>query len=76
MTVILRNAVSALGPAARKAYDEGHLSDLVYADDTLLISSSSHHLDEYLSCVAQMGGAYGMQRHWQKFQLVSVNSEA
>ena len=37
MTVLLRDAVPELGPVEKSKYDEGALSTLLHADDTLLI---------------------------------------
>ena len=71
--VLLHDAVSWLSPEARAAYTQGDLSDLVYADDTLLISVLDKHLSEYLRAVTAAGRDYGMQLHWGKFQLLPVN---
>jgi hypothetical protein len=72
MSVLLEDAVSMLSPGARQAYDRGDLSDVVYADDTLLISVSDAHLAEYLRVVASAGERYGMELHWDKFQLLPI----
>ena len=55
MSVLLSDAVSMLSDGAKDAYAKGDLSDVVYADDTLLIAVSSTHLAEYLQAVASAG---------------------
>jgi len=72
MSVLLKDAVSMFSPEARQAYDRGDLSDVIYADDTLLISVSVNHLAEYLRAVASAGERYGMELHWDKFQLLPI----
>ena len=46
MSVLLHDAVSSLSSEAKKAYDKGHLADLVYADDTLIIGVQDCHINE------------------------------
>ena len=72
MTVLMKDAVSSLGDSAGAAYQRGDLADIVYADDTLLLASSDHHLQEFMSMVADAGRLYGMEFHWDKFQLLEV----
>ena len=72
MSVLLEDAKSLLSARALEAYENGDLSDVVYADDTLLLSVSQRHLQEYLSAVAVAGAKYGMELHWGKFQLLPV----
>jgi len=75
MSVLLTDATAMLSAPARSAYERGELSDVVFADDTLLMSVSSNHLEEYLLAVAAAGERYGMELHWDKFQLLAVQSE-
>ena len=72
MTVLLQDAVDTLSPEAKLAYERGDLADVVYADDTLLLSASDAHLAEYLNAVALAGHRYGMELHWNKFQLLPI----
>lgn len=61
-------------PLARLAQLPRRLTrrSVFYADDTLLISMSGAHLDDYLHCVAQVGGAYGVELHFNKLQFLPV----
>ena len=54
----------------------GDLADVVYADDTLLLATSDHCLQEFLAKVADAGALYGMELHWDKFQLLEVQCHA
>lgn len=61
-----------LSASAPKAYKEGDLADIVYADDTLLLGSSAKHLEEFLRAVAAAGKKYSLELHEGKFQLLQV----
>ena len=74
MTALLHDAVALLPEGARRAYDAGELSDCVYADDTLLIGKCDAHVNDFLAAVAAAGKRYGMELHWQKFQVLAVQS--
>ena len=74
MTVLLQDSLSLLSPEARAAYDAGELSELVYADDTMLLACADEHLEEYLRAVQAAGRDYGLELHMGKSQLMSVNS--
>ena len=76
MTVLMHDAVSNLDAPSAAAYEKGDLADIVYADDTLLLATSDGHLQEFLSRVADAGKLYGMELHWDKFQLLSVQCRA
>ena len=41
-----------------------------------LLASSDRHLQEFLSRVAEAGKLYGMELHWDKFQLLQVQCRA
>ena len=71
MSVLLHDAVGLPGACADQ-YAKGHLADLVYADDTLLIGIDKTHLQEYLQAVFVAGKRYGMELHFGKFQLIST----
>ena len=47
----MKDAAAILGPEAQAARRRGDLADLAYADDTLLLSVSQKHLQEYLRAV-------------------------
>ena len=52
MSVLMDDAVRMLSIEARAAYERGDLAEVIYADDTLLVSISPTHLQDHLCCVA------------------------
>ena len=72
----MRDAVTSLGESSTAAYRRGDLADLVYADDALLLASCDHYLQEFLGRVAGAGRLYGVELHWDKFQLLQVQCHA
>ena len=72
MTVLMHDAHNTLSPAAKEAVRSGRLSDVLYADDTLLIGSASEHIEELARAIEQAGAQYGMTLHWGKTQALSV----
>ena len=74
MTVIMTDAGQALSTEARLAHSKGDLEDVLFADDTLLISRRGAHLEEYMRVVEEKGKDYGLQMHWGKVALISSSS--
>ena len=75
MTVLMKDALELLPQQAREAYAKGDLSDIAYADDTLLLAVSSAHLEQYLRAVEAAGKRFGLELHHSKFQLLQVLSD-
>ena len=75
MTVLIQDARSMLSDGAKHACTKGELEEVLFADDTLLISCSGSHLQEYMAAVEKCGADYGLQIHWGKVHLVPVGSE-
>jgi len=46
--------------------------ELLYADDTLLLSVSARSLERFLEAVSSAGSAYGLELHWGKLQLIKI----
>ena len=72
MTVMMQDAVEKLPPEDREALRQGSLAELLYADDTLLMSVSAHALERFLAAVSSAGENYGLELHWGKLQLLKV----
>ena len=72
MSAVMHDAVAMLSPAAKAAHERGDLADLVYADDTLLLGSSTCFLEEFLRAVGTAGRTLGMELHDGKFQLLQI----
>ena len=58
----LRGALES--PEAREAFQRGELETVLFADDTLLVSSTSKHLEELTAAVETRGAEYGLELHW------------
>ena len=72
MTVMMHDAVEKLPPEDRELLRKGSLAELLYADDTLLLSVSAVALERFLAAVSSAGESYGLELHWGKLQLLHV----
>ena len=50
------------------------LTDILYADDTLIFGSNASWVEEYSQAVEKAGASYGMSLHWGKTQAMSVGN--
>jgi hypothetical protein len=64
MTVMMHDAVEKLPPEDRDLLRRGSLAELLYADDTLLLSVSANALERFLAAVSSAGENYGLELHW------------
>lgn len=72
MSVLLHDSVGSLDGVSKSAYEKGALTDVVFADDTLLIGVRDEHVSFYLKAIADSGKRYGMELHWGKFQVLPI----
>ena len=70
MTVLLRDAKASLGDAA------GDVSDLVYADDTLIIAPGAAEAELYMKAISDAGANYGLKYNWRKLELMATGCNA
>ena len=56
--------------------DDDEIHELVYADDTLLLGTSTDQLQKYLQCIAYVGQNYGLALNWKKVDQMSIQCEA
>ena len=75
MSVLIEDVVNNLGPTDKDLYDREDLSELLYADDTLIIGTNGDSISRYLAAISQAGALYGMELHLGKFQLLRVRCE-
>ena len=73
MTVLLHDAVDFLASSSETAYKKGDLSEVLFADDTLLMGVSDVCLNDFLAAIYRAGLRYGMELHPTKFQLISTD---
>ena len=64
--------MSTLSPDLQEMSGKDSLNAFLYADDTLLVGVSQQNTQALLDAVAQSGANYGMELHWNKFQLLQV----
>ena len=70
MTVVMRDAEAALGVQNEKRFGQ-----LVYADDTLLMTRTTADMEHWLQAVQTAAGRVGLEMHWGKLQLLRVRCE-
>ena len=75
MSVLLQDAVDILNAATSAEYAKGDLADVLYADDTLLLGVKEQHLEEFLRAIHEAGRRYGMELHYDKFQLITTSRQ-
>ena len=75
MTSIIQDSVETLSSEDRQKYQSGNLATLLYADDTLLVGESGPILQRLLDAIATTGTAYGIELHWETFQLLQIKGE-
>ena len=51
-------------------------SDILYADDTILLSSVASKLQMHLDILVEEGAKYGLELNWDKTVLLNINTEA
>ena len=68
----MSDARNLLSSTATKVLEAGTLSDLLYADDTLVIGESARLVEEYGAAIERAGASYGMALHWGKTQALSI----
>jgi hypothetical protein len=72
MTIIMHDAVAELPPVPLQAYSKGHLYDVLYADDTLILGTSAHDVETLAASVERIGRTFGLMLHWDKTQALSI----
>ena len=51
-------------------------NDLLYADDTVLLSSSQGNVQQLLDAVVVEGSKYGLELNWTKTYQMNINSNS
>ncbi len=55
MTVLMHDAADSLDDVSKEVLEKGFLSDLLYADDTLLIGAEASKLENFPRAVSAAG---------------------
>jgi len=64
ISMLMSDVQSSLNDDANAACVKGDLEDILYADDTLLISRRCPHSEEHMASVEQKGADHGLRIHW------------
>jgi hypothetical protein len=72
MTVLMKDAAGNLCAVDADLLSRGGLAELLYADDTLLLSVSANSLERFLRIISEEGCKYGLELHWGKLQLMQI----
>ena len=72
MTVVLHDAKSLLLSDYDIFLSDDQLHELVYAEDTLLLGSSTDNLQKHLQCIAHVGENYGLALNWKKVDQMNI----
>ena len=72
MSVIMREAAAEMSSDHQQRLADGRLGELLYADDTLLLSVSSASLSSFMASISACGNKHGLELHWGKLQLMKV----
>ncbi len=75
MSILMEDAKAKMNSEDRLRFDRGDLVELLYADDTLLLSVSADSLERFLVAVCDAGAQYGLELHWGKLQLLQVRCQ-
>ena len=76
MTVLMPDAVASLPAAAAAEYKQGDLTDILYADDTMLLGTSAKSTEAYLCAVETEARRYGLHLNYNKIQLLNIRTSA
>ena len=75
MTTLLHDAkckVIADSGADRVGWGSVPISELVYADDTLIIAGGGEETQAYMNAIHTVGAQYGLQFNWGKLEVLPI----
>ena len=55
---------------------EDCVSELLYADDTLLLGAHAQTIERQLQCIVEVGAEYGMEMNWKKVEMMNAKCQA
>ena len=77
MTALLHDASALRSEKAGGHFDpELFVSELVYADDTLIVDVSESNVQSFMECIATVGSEYGLQFNWSKLEALPLRQQA
>ena len=75
MTVILTDVRCKLSEDDSSNSASGSCSEVLYADDTLLLGTSAAEAEKQLACIVEIGEEYGLEMNWGKVEVLAANAE-
>ena len=75
MTLLMHDAKAAF-LSKRDPARTGEISELMYADDTLIVAVNNEDAEIYMQCIEQAGRMYGLQLNRSKLEVLPVRCEA
>jgi len=72
MSVMLGDAQHLLQQDHGIVLSHGEISDLIYADDILLVGMDMEVVEKYLACIVTIGLQNGLEMNWQKVELLNI----
>jgi hypothetical protein len=72
MSVMLGDAQELLLQNYGIVLSPGEISELIYADDTLLVGMDVGVVEKYLACIVAVGMENGLEMNWQKVELLNI----
>ena len=76
MSVLMHDAHQKLNNDFGIRFPPDKISDLLYADDTLLVGGEAHVLQKYMDCIIGLGLEYGLELNWSKVEMMKVGVQA
>jgi hypothetical protein len=74
MTVLLADAKASASELTSYQLPDRFPSELVYADDTLILTVDEDSAHSYMVAIADAGLSYGLSLNWSKCEVMPVNS--
>ena len=74
MTVLVHDARSKLLEESGIDLPTDTLSELLYADDTVLFGSKGHVVQKYMESIIACGAEYGLELNWKKVEMMRIGS--
>jgi len=75
MTVVLKDARDRLRDKYGIDLPDHCVSELLYADDTLLMGSNPQTVQKQLETIVEVGREYGLEMNWEKVELLAARCQ-
>jgi hypothetical protein len=76
MTMLMHDAKHDLAQRGSGVPDDLFATELLYADDTLIVDVDSSRAELFMNCIGRAGSHYGLSFNWRKLEVLPVRCEA